>query len=246
MNDLPFALPDRPVHTVFWHCTASPHAHHRMETIRKWHTDPRDEGGRGWSDVGYHGLFCLDSSFELGRPVERIPAAQGGHNTGTLAFALQGLRPSDFTAGQLEEVADFALMLTEAYAARGITLRHRGHIEVAAKACPVFDYKAVLNLSDQGYMIGKPRPDLSNNLPEHDTAEGARRAWVVLDLWDRGKNVRTLQSALNEHGADLVVDGIFGQNTRAAVIDFQRSAGLMIDGIVGPNTRAALWPRKQK
>jgi len=32
------------------------------------------------------------------------------------------------------------------------------------------------------------------------------------------------------------VDGIFGEKTRAAVIDFQASRGLSGDGIVGQNT----------
>ena len=36
------------------------------------------------------------------------------------------------------------------------------------------------------------------------------------------------------HG--LVVDGIFGSKTTAAVRDFQSNNGLSVDGIVGPNT----------
>jgi hypothetical protein len=33
-----------------------------------------------------------------------------------------------------------------------IPIRFRGHKEVAAKACPVFDYKKVLKLNKNGYM----------------------------------------------------------------------------------------------
>ena len=36
------------------------------------------------------------------------------------------------------------------------------------------------------------------------------------------------------------IDGIFGPNTKAAVIDFQTSAGLTADGIVGTQTWAKL------
>jgi len=36
------------------------------------------------------------------------------------------------------------------------------------------------------------------------------------------------------------VDGVFGENTKAAVKAFQRSVGLPDDGIVGSNTRTKL------
>ena len=56
----------------------------------------------------------------------------------------------------------------------------------------------------------------------------------------QGSSVEQLQTALNEHGASLSVDGKFGKLTHGAVKDFQRSHGLKIDGIVGPETRGTL------
>lgn len=56
-----------------------------------------------------------------------------------------------------------------------------------------------------------------------------------------GHFVRYIQQRLEYHGFDLPVygiDGIFGDETRTAVLAFQRSKGLKIDGIVGPET----WP----
>ncbi|MFJ6411954.1 peptidoglycan-binding protein [Terribacillus saccharophilus] len=47
----------------------------------------------------------------------------------------------------------------------------------------------------------------------------------------RGENVRRIQRALG-----VTADGIFGPNTRQAVINFQRNNGLGVDGIVGPET----------
>jgi peptidoglycan hydrolase-like protein with peptidoglycan-binding domain len=56
---------------------------------------------------------------------------------------------------------------------------------------------------------------------------------------DRRFPVRSLQHLLRARGRSVVVDGIFGPRTEAAVEDFQRSEGLASDGIVGPRT----WPR---
>ncbi len=56
----------------------------------------------------------------------------------------------------------------------------------------------------------------------------------------QGSAVEQLQSALNDHGDSLSVDGKFGKLTHGAVKDFQRSHDLKIDGVVGPKTRGAL------
>ena len=56
----------------------------------------------------------------------------------------------------------------------------------------------------------------------------------------RGSSVKELQTALNSHGANLAVDGVFGKRTHAAVKDYQSSKGLQVDGVVGPKTRGAL------
>lgn len=57
----------------------------------------------------------------------------------------------------------------------------------------------------------------------------------------RGAPVTQIQERLNASGApSLGVDGRFGRDTRAAVVEFQRSHGLRPDGVVGPRTAAAL------
>ncbi len=56
-----------------------------------------------------------------------------------------------------------------------------------------------------------------------------------------GAQVRTIQEKLKRWGYyDGAVDGIFGPDTRKAVVFFQRENGLAVDGIVGPNTLRAL------
>lgn len=53
---------------------------------------------------------------------------------------------------------------------------------------------------------------------------------------------RAVQQRLNDlgHTPPLTVDGVYGPQSRAAVMAFQRSKGLAVDGVVGPATLAAL------
>lgn len=62
---------------------------------------------------------------------------------------------------------------------------------------------------------------------------------------DRGEAVKELQRILNNWGANLVADGVFGANTKTAVIKFQGQRGLMMDGIVGQKTWAELLKPSQ-
>jgi peptidoglycan hydrolase-like protein with peptidoglycan-binding domain len=58
---------------------------------------------------------------------------------------------------------------------------------------------------------------------------------------DTGNAVKRAQRAVRRTpNLSIVVDGIFGPATKAAIIEFQRGAGLVPDGIVGPHTWAAL------
>ena len=53
--------------------------------------------------------------------------------------------------------------------------------------------------------------------------------------------VRSLQYLLRARGARIVVDGIVGPHTEAAVVAFQRTHHLVVDGVVGPQTWGALF-----
>lgn len=55
-----------------------------------------------------------------------------------------------------------------------------------------------------------------------------------------GEGVKWVQWQLNQRGEYLSVDGIFGNNTKTAVLAFQRANNLDADGIVGPKTRGKL------
>lgn len=62
----------------------------------------------------------------------------------------------------------------------------------------------------------------------------------ILKIGSTGKDVKELQSNLNNRGYNLAVDGIFGTNTLSAVKGYQASNNLAVDGIVGNNTWGSL------
>jgi peptidoglycan hydrolase-like protein with peptidoglycan-binding domain len=64
--------------------------------------------------------------------------------------------------------------------------------------------------------------------------------WPLVRQGDTDHPVRTLQHLLRQRGHTVVVDGIFGPKTDAAVRAFQTAAHLTVDGIVGPKTWGAL------
>jgi peptidoglycan hydrolase-like protein with peptidoglycan-binding domain len=69
---------------------------------------------------------------------------------------------------------------------------------------------------------------------------------IVLARGSTGDAVRALQDEFRfrdlsgDPGRALVVDGIFGPRTAAAVRGFQQALGITVDGIVGPLTWRAL------
>ena len=66
---------------------------------------------------------------------------------------------------------------------------------------------------------------LANGHAYNDPKLGSKNTYVMI-----------LQDALNNMGRPLSIDGIFGNSTKNAVINFQRYYGLTPDGIVGCNT----------
>ena len=61
----------------------------------------------------------------------------------------------------------------------------------------------------------------------------------------KGPRVARIQRLLKHHGLPIRVDGVYGNDTAAAVRWFQRYNGIKPDGIVGPHTERALLPNTQ-
>lgn len=82
-----------------------------------------------------------------------------------------------------------------------------------------------------------------NDAPRLDpraAALSALPADTVLRPGVGGEGVRRLQQRLNDHGAGVVVDGLYGERTTTAVSAFQQRHGLVVDGVAGPHTIASL------
>jgi hypothetical protein len=85
-------------------------------------------------------------------------------------------------------------------------------------------------------------PEETGGPPAAGFEEGPSCPTGLLKLKSRGRGVADVQQRLNIAGADppLEVDGVFGEKTRRAVVEFQASHDLDPDGVVGPLTCAKL------
>lgn len=72
-----------------------------------------------------------------------------------------------------------------------------------------------------------------------DTVATLRRGMGMLSNPDQG--VMALQESLNNAGADIAVDGVFGPETQTAVRNYEQANGLHVDqGVAGPQVLASL------
>ncbi len=230
-----FQKPARDIDRVFLHCSASDRDEHDdVAVMRRWHVDER-----GWDDVGYHYFIKKDGTVQPGRDLEMTPAAQRGHNVGSVAICLHGLAAGRFTRDQYLSLIALCREIEDAL--DGGASFH-GHSEVSSKSCPVFPYRVVLGLDDHGEMVFAPTETPlrgGDALPVAPPAsEPAPRP--TLRLTARGVDVELLQVLLIEAGLETDIDGIFGRHTESLVRDFQADRGLTADGIVGPRTWAEL------
>ena len=58
----------------------------------------------------------------------------------------------------------------------------------------------------------------------------------IIGMWCVGEDAKWVQFKLNQHGANLAVDGLFFGASVKALLAFQESVGLTADGLCGPLT----------
>lgn len=108
-------------------------------------------------------------------------------------------------------------------------------------------YASIKAIVDGGYATG---PDYVTaimniisvyNLTKYDCGEillvnPYERRTSLMKVGSRGESVKWLQWELNRRGAKLKEDGIYGEQTKLAVLLYQKDHGLVQDGICGPVT----------
>lgn len=198
---------------------------------------------KGWAGIGYHYFIRKDGTLERGRDLEKIPAAQGGHNTGTIAICLHGREESAFTEAQFATLRTLCEQVDKAYRGSGAPITFHGHCEVSVRSCPVIDYKGVLGLSAAGRLTSPVGPK-DEDIPTAPALEGLEflaTPIAMLKQGSKGTAVRGLQESLKSLGYfPGRIDGDFGPRTRDAVMAFQADNHLTTDGKFGSLSREAM------
>jgi len=210
----------------------------------------RDHFARGWSDSGHNflnttGGIVLEgrtgtvAALQQGRCVQSAHAAQ---DAGRLANGNDspGIENEGnfmtFVMGQAQWDSLVALCAALCDACNVSTDNIRGHREFSSTQCPG-DW-----LFSQ---LPRLRQEVAAKLGRPATPAPAAAAPAVpasFRFGDAGPLVMTIQMLLAGKGHSAgAIDGIFGENTRAAVVAFQKDAGIVpADGVVDPKTRQAL------
>ena len=141
----------KPMRYLVIHCTATPEGREvSADEIRRWHTAPISQGGRGWKQVGYTDMVHLDGCVE--RLVDNNEDAQvdawevtngaAGYNSMSRHIVYVGGcdkagKPKDTrTEAQREALKRYV----EDFHARFPQVKIVGHHELnPGKACPSFD-----------------------------------------------------------------------------------------------------------
>jgi N-acetylmuramoyl-L-alanine amidase len=132
------------------HCSATPEDRDfTIEDIRRWHTAPKSQGGRGWKQVGYSDVIYRDGTvvnmvpYDEDAKVDPWEITNGvtGVNSNSRHIVYIGGtdkagKPKDTrTAEQIEDLKIYCKNAIRLWP--GIQIA--GHNQFANKACPSFD-----------------------------------------------------------------------------------------------------------
>lgn len=142
----------RAIDQIIVHCSATPpYQNIGKRELKAQHTKPKQWGGRGWSDIGYHYVIRRSGQIELGRDLDGdnqvdddIGAHAFGWNTNSIGICLigginsKGESEANFTQNQMVALRAFLVAKKEQYP----NARIMGHRDTGArKDCPSFDFQ---------------------------------------------------------------------------------------------------------
>jgi Putative peptidoglycan binding domain/N-acetylmuramoyl-L-alanine amidase len=203
----------------------------------------------GWSDSGHNflnttGGFILEGrhgSLDTVKQGRCIRSAHAAQDPGKLAGGNQspGIEnEGNFMTFQMEQkqwdsLVELCVSLCSSCNISPTNIR--GHRDFSNTDCP----------GDWLYsQLSRLRKEVADKLGLALSSDGLNDSPAKrnLQLGATGQDVIKLQEALITKGFKPgAADGFFGENTRAAVIAFQRASNFeLVDGIVGSQTRAAL------
>lgn len=183
-------------------------ANESVETIHSWHL------GRGWVGIGYNFYIRKDGTIYQGRGWEYVGAHCSGYNSTSIGICFEGnYETSDIRMPEAQYNAGVAL-IAEALKRYPAITEICGHRQYSVTACP-----------------GKYFP-LAGLIADGKGNKGSVTAGtgtVVAPSYN--ENVKALQEALNAddirdaNGNKLIVDGLKGTNTSAAIKKVLLKAG---------------------
>lgn len=75
----------RTIDKIIIHCSATKEGlNFNVNDIRRWHK------AKGWKDVGYHYVICLDGTVQPGRPIAQVGAHCSGYNKNSIGICYIG------------------------------------------------------------------------------------------------------------------------------------------------------------
>ena len=203
-------------HAEASHCTAA--------DIHRWHLN------NGWAGAGYHFLVRKDGSIYRLRPENKVGSHAKGANSNSISICFEGAYMTETMPDEQKEAGkELVAYLKEKY---GISKVQR-HSDVYPTSCPGtnFPFDEIAGAS------GKDKDNSGNKNNSNNNSS------TLLKVGSRGASVQDVQKklvALGYNVGSTGADGIFGNDTKNAVIKFQGSVRISKDGIVGSQTLAKL------
>lgn len=223
-----------------------------VSDVHRWHK------GNGWAGIGYHFLVRKDGTIYEGRPLKYVGAHAYGFNNNSIGICFEG----NFEKEKMSDAQKEAGKELVAYIkAKFPTIKSvKGHRDLMATACPGknFPFNEIANVKAKDT---KP----TTEKPETITVSAAVKAWQNAAIKDGFKFpkygadgawgsecISVAKNAICKYRSSgykynnltkivqkkvgVTADGLFGVQTRAAVISYQKKNDLTPDGCVGLNT----------